>query len=81
MYSRYWLNFLFVEFSVEQILEFANHVVSFIQVRGSVPLYWSQTGIKYKPPPRIDRGIVFKQFILYMFIVALINITWYGSNC
>ena len=39
-----------------QILEFANHVVSFVQVRGSVPLYWSQTGIKYKPPPRIDRG-------------------------
>ena len=39
-----------------QILEFANHVVSFVQVRGSVPLFWSQTGIKYKPPPRIDRG-------------------------
>jgi len=40
-----------------QILEFANHVVSFVQVRGSVPLYWSQTGIKYKPPPKIDRGL------------------------
>jgi len=39
-----------------QILEFSNHVVSFVQVRGSVPLFWSQTGIKYKPPPRIDRG-------------------------
>ena len=40
----------------EQILEFSHHVVSFVQVRGSVPLYWSQTGIKYKPPPRIEKG-------------------------
>ncbi|ELU14930.1 hypothetical protein CAPTEDRAFT_227829 [Capitella teleta] len=39
----------------EQILQFANHIISFVQVRGSVPLYWSQTGIKYKPPPRIDK--------------------------
>ena len=29
-------------------------------MRGSVPLYWSQTGIKYKPPPRIEKGIVHK---------------------
>lgn len=39
----------------EQILEFTSHIVSFVQVRGSVPLYWGQTGIKYKPPPRIYR--------------------------
>jgi hypothetical protein len=40
----------------EQILEFSWHVVSFVQIRGSVPVYWSQTGIKYRPPPRIERG-------------------------
>ena len=38
-----------------QIVEFSTHVVSFVQVRGSVPLYWSQTGMKYKPPPRLEK--------------------------
>lgn len=33
-----------------------DHQVSFVQVRGSVPVYWSQPGYKYKPPPRIDKG-------------------------
>eukprot|EP00058_Branchiostoma_floridae_P024968 XP_002610458.1 hypothetical protein BRAFLDRAFT_85597 [Branchiostoma floridae] len=28
------------------------------QVRGSVPIFWSQPGIRYRPPPRIDRGEV-----------------------
>lgn len=42
--------------SLCQMLQFTNHIVSFVQVRGSVPLYWSQTGIKYKPPPRIEKG-------------------------
>ncbi|KAJ7385551.1 Phosphatidylinositide phosphatase SAC2 [Desmophyllum pertusum] len=31
------------------------HNVSFAQVRGSVPVYWSQPGYKYRPPPRLDR--------------------------
>ena len=30
--------------------------MSFVQVRGSVPVYWSQPGYKYRPPPRLDRG-------------------------
>ncbi|CAH1784736.1 unnamed protein product [Owenia fusiformis] len=40
----------------EQIVEFASHKVAFVQVRGSVPVYWSQTGSKYRPPPKIDKG-------------------------
>ena len=24
------------------------------KVRGSVPLYWSQPGIRYRPPPKLD---------------------------
>ena len=28
----------------EQILKFNQHVVSFVQVRGSIPVYWSQPG-------------------------------------
>ncbi|KAL1424093.1 hypothetical protein MTO96_003595 [Rhipicephalus appendiculatus] len=39
----------------EQIFEHAAHVVSFVQVRGSVPVFWSQPGYKYRPPPRLDR--------------------------
>ncbi|XP_025834417.1 phosphatidylinositide phosphatase SAC2 isoform X2 [Agrilus planipennis] len=40
----------------EQIVTFQQHEVSFVQVRGSVPIYWSQPGFKYRPPPRIDKG-------------------------
>ncbi|KAG2391841.1 hypothetical protein C9374_013326 [Naegleria lovaniensis] len=39
----------FVE--TEQIVEYGNHFISFIQVRGSIPLIWSQkANIQYKPP-------------------------------
>ncbi|XP_022670373.1 phosphatidylinositide phosphatase SAC2-like isoform X1 [Varroa destructor] len=44
----------FVE--TEQMFEFGRHVVSFVLVRGSVPLFWSQPGVKYRPPPQLDRG-------------------------
>lgn len=41
----------------EQILSFGEHQMSFFQIRGSVPVYWSQPGFKYRPPPKIDRGM------------------------
>lgn len=41
----------------EQLIVYHTHEVSFVQVRGSVPVYWSQPGYKYRPPPRIDKGI------------------------
>ncbi|XP_017849082.1 phosphatidylinositide phosphatase SAC2 isoform X1 [Drosophila busckii] len=41
----------------EQILSFRHHQLSFTQVRGSVPIYWSQPGYKYRPPARLDRGV------------------------
>ncbi|XP_054747755.1 phosphatidylinositide phosphatase SAC2 isoform X3 [Anastrepha obliqua] len=40
----------------EQILSFRHHHLSFTQVRASVPIYWSQPGYKYRPPPRLDRS-------------------------
>ncbi|XP_052772065.1 phosphatidylinositide phosphatase SAC2-like [Mya arenaria] len=40
----------------EQIIEFGHHRVSFVQVRGSIPVFWSQTGVKYRPPPKLDKG-------------------------
>ena len=40
----------------EQILSLRQHQIAFTQIRGSVPVYWSQPGYKYRPPPRLDRG-------------------------
>ncbi|XP_012262086.2 phosphatidylinositide phosphatase SAC2 isoform X2 [Athalia rosae] len=40
----------------EQLVWYHDHQVSFVQVRGSVPVFWSQPGYKYRPPPRIDKG-------------------------
>ncbi|XP_053645587.1 phosphatidylinositide phosphatase SAC2 isoform X2 [Cherax quadricarinatus] len=39
----------------EQIVSYSHHRVAFVLVRGSVPVYWSQPGYKYRPPPRLDR--------------------------
>ena len=33
-----------------------SHTISHVQVRGSVPVYWSQPGVRYKPLPVIDRS-------------------------
>lgn len=39
----------------EQIVEYSNDHVSFVQIRGSIPLYWSQfPNLKYKPKLSID---------------------------
>lgn len=46
----------------EQLVWYHDHQVSFVQVRGSVPVYWSQPGYKYKPPPRIDKGASHRYF-------------------
>ncbi|XP_064601355.1 phosphatidylinositide phosphatase SAC2-like [Liolophura sinensis] len=40
----------------EQVIEYSPHVVSFVQVRGSAPMFWSQSGFKYRPPPVLDKG-------------------------
>jgi len=45
----------FVE--TEQIIEYDGHRASFVQTRGSVPLFWSQRpNLKYKPDPDIQKG-------------------------
>lgn len=40
----------------EQIFTYGSHTVSFVCVRGSVPLFWSQPGNKYRPPPRLEKS-------------------------
>lgn len=40
----------------EQMFRLDKHVVSFVQVRGSIPVFWSQVGHSYRPPPKLDRS-------------------------
>uniref|UniRef100_T1IJ69 SAC domain-containing protein n=1 Tax=Strigamia maritima TaxID=126957 RepID=T1IJ69_STRMM len=39
----------------EQIMEYLEHCLSFVQVRGSIPVFWSQPGYRYRPPPLLDK--------------------------
>ncbi|XP_032596301.1 phosphatidylinositide phosphatase SAC2 isoform X2 [Drosophila grimshawi] len=58
----------------EQILSFRHHQLSFTQVRGSVPVYWSQPGYKYRPPPRMDRGVAETQQAFELHFTKELNI-------
>ncbi|XP_027977624.1 phosphatidylinositide phosphatase SAC2 isoform X2 [Eumetopias jubatus] len=40
----------------EQLIHVHNHTLSFIQTRGSVPVFWSQAGYRYNPRPRLDKS-------------------------
>lgn len=41
----------------EQIIDVRGDKVSFVQTRGSIPLFWRQTpNLKYKPPPELIPG-------------------------
>ncbi len=40
----------------ELLVKCGSHVVSYVIVRGSVPVYWSQPGYKYRPLPVIEKG-------------------------
>lgn len=44
----------FVE--TEQIFRYNHHFTSFIIIRGSIPLFWYQTGYNYRPPPVLFRS-------------------------
>jgi hypothetical protein len=37
-----------------QLLIYHHYSLSFLMVRGSIPVHWSQPGYKYRPPPRLD---------------------------
>ncbi|KAK2493806.1 hypothetical protein MC885_001162 [Smutsia gigantea] len=40
----------------EQLIHVHSHTLSFIQTRGSVPVFWSQVGYRYNPRPRLDKS-------------------------
>ncbi|XP_075468166.1 phosphatidylinositide phosphatase SAC2 isoform X1 [Ascaphus truei] len=39
----------------EQLIHVHCHTLSFVQTRGSVPVFWSQVGYRYNPRPRLDK--------------------------
>ncbi len=39
----------------QQSLRLVGDVLSFVQIRGSIPLYWSQSPFSLKPPPVLER--------------------------
>lgn len=45
----------FVE--TELILNIFEHELSFVQCRGSIPVFWSQRGFKYRPPLVINKSL------------------------
>lgn len=63
----------------EQVLSLRQHQISFTQVRGSVPIYWSQPGYKYRPPPRLDRDETETHFAFEKHFEKELNI--YQSVC
>ncbi|GAA5978009.1 hypothetical protein JCM10908_004193 [Rhodotorula pacifica] len=48
-------NFVETEFVVECEREGTPHVGAFVQTRGSIPIYWSQSPWALKPPPVLER--------------------------
>ncbi|XP_046973007.1 phosphatidylinositide phosphatase SAC2 [Vanessa cardui] len=48
-------NYVETEQIVSIICSDSIHRASFVQVRGSVPIFWSQPDYKFRPPPRLDR--------------------------
>ncbi|KAF9408064.1 hypothetical protein HW555_012126 [Spodoptera exigua] len=48
-------NYVETEQIVSIICSDSIHRASFVQVRGSVPIFWSQPEYKFRPPPRLDR--------------------------
>ncbi|XP_042560951.1 phosphatidylinositide phosphatase SAC2 isoform X2 [Clupea harengus] len=39
----------------EQLIHVHSHTLSFVQTRGSVPIFWSQSGYRYNPRPRLEK--------------------------
>jgi len=46
----------------EQLVEYGGVVTSFVQTRGSIPLFWHQRpDLRYKPPPTLEPGMSHKE--------------------
>ncbi|PAV65221.1 hypothetical protein WR25_20741 isoform A [Diploscapter pachys] len=56
----------------ELLINIFEHSLSFVQIRGSVPLFWSQKGYKFRPPLTIEKPLEesFPYFEKHMWKVA-----------
>ncbi|KAG9102629.1 hypothetical protein FRC06_001582 [Ceratobasidium sp. 370] len=54
---RFWWNEVLAAPFVEAGRFGSDNVFSYVQIRGSIPLFWSQPGLALKPPPKLDRPI------------------------
>lgn len=46
-----------IHYFYSQIINaYDSHTLSFVILRGSIPVFWSQPGMKYRPAPRIDKS-------------------------
>ncbi|CEL51652.1 Phosphatidylinositide phosphatase SAC2 OS=Danio rerio GN=inpp5f PE=3 SV=1 [Rhizoctonia solani AG-1 IB] len=50
-------NFVETEGLVRSTRMGSDNVFSYMQIRGSIPLFWSQPGLSLKPPPKLDRSV------------------------
>ena len=41
---------------LKQIIDVYEHTLSFVIIRGSIPIYWSQPGLKYRPAPVLEKS-------------------------
>ncbi|GAA5900530.1 uncharacterized protein JCM6883_002873 [Sporobolomyces salmoneus] len=48
-------NFVETEFIVSCVRDGTSHTCAFVQIRGSIPAYWSQSPWALKPPPVLER--------------------------
>ncbi len=44
-------------FIIKIVEVYDGHTLSCVLLRGSIPIFWSQPGLKYRPPPQLDRSI------------------------
>ncbi|XP_067879505.1 phosphatidylinositide phosphatase SAC2-like isoform X2 [Heterodontus francisci] len=40
----------------EQLIYSGDNIMSFVQIRGSIPVFWSQQGYRYKPRPKLHKS-------------------------
>lgn len=48
-------NFVETEFMISCVRDGTKHCCAFVQIRGSIPAYWSQSPWALKPPPVLER--------------------------
>ncbi|KAI0062325.1 hypothetical protein BV25DRAFT_670160 [Artomyces pyxidatus] len=54
-------NFVETETIVRVDREGATNIFSYVQIRGSIPIYWSQSGYSLKPPPQLSKNQTHEQ--------------------